>query len=137
MDAINENDNLKFLESLSDSLEQLLKNRNVRVILSCRSEYYDLKYKKYLFKESSNISVSFLDLQEENYSYEARERLIANYARHYNFKGELSEEVKEKAIKQLLLVRILFELYSGKNVNIYELNKYKLYKKYIDGEDNK
>ena len=137
VDAINENDNSDFLESLSDSLEQLLKNKNVLVILSCRSEYYDLKYKKYLFKEGTRYNASFLNLQEGDYSYEARERLIANYARHYKFEGELSEEVKGKITKQLLLVRILFEVYSGKNDNIYELNKYKLYKQYIDGTDNK
>lgn len=137
VDAINENDNSDFLESLSDSLEQLLKNKNVLVILSCRSEYYDLKYKKYLFKEGTRYNASFLNLQEGDYSYEARERLIANYARRYKFEGELSEEVKGKITKQLLLVRILFEVYSGKNDNIYELNKYKLYKQYIDGTDNK
>lgn len=137
VDAINENDNSDFLEFLSDSLEQLLKNKNVLVILSCRSEYYDLKYKKYLFKEGTRYNASFLNLQEGDYSYEARERLIANYARHYKFEGELSEEVKDKITKQLLLVRILFEMYSGKNDNIYELNKYKLYKQYIDGADNK
>ncbi len=135
VDAINENDNTEFLESISDSIEKLLKNSHVRVIISCRSEYYDLKYKKYLFKKGSKVSASFLDLQAEEYSYEARERLITNYARHYNFTGELSEGVKEKITKQLLLVRILFEVYSGKKENIYELNKYKLYKQYIDGTD--
>ena len=137
IDAINENDNIEFLESLSDSIEKLLKIKHVRVILSCRSEYYDLKYKKYLFKESSRFRASFLNLQEEDYSYEARERLITNYACHYKFTGELSEEVKEKITRQLLLVRILFEVYSGKNDYIYELNKYRLYKQYIDGVNNK
>lgn len=136
VDAINENDSTEFLESLSDSIDKLLQIKRVRIILSCRSEYFDFKYSKYLTKESSKSRISFLDLQEGDYSYEAKERLISNYARHYKFTGELSENVKDKVTRQLLLVRILFEVCSEKNEKIYELNKYELYKKYIDGTDN-
>lgn len=137
VDAINENENTEFLESLSTSIERLLKFKHVKLIISCRSEYYDLKYEKYLFKDKENFSSCYLDLQGGEYSNEAKERLINNYAHHYNFKGDLSEEVKEKITRQLLLVRILFEFYSGKTNKIYELNKYELYKQYIDGADNK
>lgn len=136
VDAINENDSEAFLNSFSDDIEKLLGYKCVRVIISCRSEYFDLKYKKYVMNESLQHKGCYLDIQEGEYTYEARERLITNYAQHYSFKGELSEGVKEKIINQLLLVKILFEVYSGKKENIYELNKYELYKTYIDNQNN-
>lgn len=63
VDAINENENTEFLESLSTSIERLLKFKHVKLIISCRSEYYDLKYEKYLFKDKENFSSCYLDLQ--------------------------------------------------------------------------
>ena len=136
IDAINENESIEFLESFADSVEKLMRFGHVKIIISCRSEYFDLRYKKYLVTENLIKEVSYLDLQESDYSYEARERLISNYANHYNFDGELSEAVKEKITRQLLLVRIFFETNAGKTDKIFELNKYELYKKYIDGAEN-
>ncbi len=136
IDAVNENDSNSFLDSFAKQVEKVLGFHHVKVIVSCRSEYYDLEYKKYLVANSIKTDICYLDLQENEYTYEARERLISNYARHYGFTGEIAEGVKEKLTKQLLLVRIFFEIYAHKSENIYELNKYELYQTYIDNTDN-
>jgi len=136
IDAINENDSNSFLDSFAEHVEKILCFHRVKVIVSCRSEYFDLKYRNYLIANSIKTDICYLDLQEDEYTYEAKERLISNYAQHYGFTGDIAEGVKEKITKQLLLVRILFEIYAHKSENIYELNKYELYKKYIDATDN-
>lgn len=131
IDAINENDNDSFLKTFSRNIEKIIKIGSVKVIVSCRSEYYDMFYKDYLISPNLEKRVCLLNLQEEEYSDIAFERMISNYRKHYNFKGEISKEVKEKLSNQLLLVKILFETYEGKTDNIYELNKYELYNKYM------
>lgn len=132
IDAINENDSKEFLETFEDGIYSLIKHNNVKVVVSCRSEYFDVRYKKFLLTEKLEPRASFLNLQADKYSDIAIERMFRNYETHYNFTGEISELVKEKLSNQLLLVKIFFEVYEGKNDSVYELNKYKLYKTYID-----
>ena len=132
IDAINENDIESFLENLSSDITFFTKYKTVKVIVSCRSEYYETKYKRYLVSDSLNKSFVSLSLQDEKYSQNACDRLIKNYATHYNFTGDISEVVKEKITSQLLLTRIFFEVYQNQSSNVYELNKFELYKRYLE-----
>ena len=136
VDAINENNTESFLESFSKHVERLLKCNHIKVIVSCRSEYFDAKYKKYLITSRLEQNACKINLQEDKYTAEAKERLLSNYAQHYGFSGELSESVKEKLTGQLLLVRIFFEIYANKSDKVFDLNKFELYKKYIESTDN-
>ena len=136
IDAINENNKDVFLESFANQLEKLLRFHRIKVIVSCRSEYYIAKYRKHMITSGTEQQACYMDLQEDKYTYEARERLLFNYARHYGFSGDLSENVKEKIVNQLLLVRLFFEVYANKSEDVFELNKFELYKRYIELCDN-
>ena len=132
IDAINENDKVLFLENLGSDIKFFTKYQTVKVIVTCRSEYYEVKYKQYLEAEGLKESFVSLSLQAEKYSQNACAKLIRNYANHYRFNGDISEVVREKITSQLLLARIFFEVYQDQNTNVYELNKFELYKRYLE-----
>lgn len=131
LDAINENETTEFMESLPSFIDSMLKYQNVRILISCRSEYFDLKYRKYLLDEVMS-DVYCYDIMSETYSAVAKERIYSNYQRAFNFTGEVSQEVKEKLFQQLLLMRMFFEVYRNSKANIISLNKYQIFQKYID-----
>lgn len=108
LDAINENETAEFMESLPGFINNMLKYRNVRIIISCRSEYFDLKYRRYLVDEVDE-EVYCYDILNEEYSVVAKERMYDNYKRTFNFQGEVSYEVKEKLYQQLLLMRMFLK----------------------------
>lgn len=137
-DAINENDLEEFKNSLPGFINNMLKYSNVRIIVSCRSEYFDLKYKQCLVDDVETEPCCY-DILSEKYSSIAKKRMFDNYVQAFNFRGTISLEVEEKLYQQLLLMRMFFEVYKDSAANIISLNKYEVFKKYIDvvmGEDN-
>lgn len=131
LDAINENETMEFMESLPNFIDNMLKYQNVRVIVSCRSEYFDLKYRKYLVDEVAS-DVYCYDIMSETYSSVAKERMYRNYRSAFNFTGEVSQEAKDKLFQQLLLMRMFFEVHRDSKANIISLNKYEIFQKYIE-----
>lgn len=131
LDAINENETMDFRESLPCFINNMLKYSNVRILVSCRSEYFDLKYRRYLVDEVMG-DVCCYDIMSEKYSAVAKERMYSNYQKAFNFKGEVSQEVKEKLYHQLLLMRMFFEVHKNSKANIINLNKYEIFQKYIE-----
>lgn len=131
LDAINENETSEFIESLPCFINNILKYHNMRMIVSCRSEYFDLKYRQYLVDEVDS-DVYCYDIMSGEYSAVAKERMYNNYCSAFNFTGEASQEVKEKLSHQLLLMRMFFEVYRNSKANIISLNKYEIFQKYIE-----
>lgn len=131
LDAINENETTEFMESLPCFIDNMLKYHNVRIIVSCRSEYFHLKYKQYLVDKVASDAYCY-DIMSENYSTVAKERMYGNYRSAFNFTGEVSPEVKEKLFRQLLLMRMFFEVHRNSKANIISLNKYEIFQKYIE-----
>lgn len=131
LDAVNENDDDEFYNSLPGFLDDLLRYKNVRVILSCRNEYFDLKYKKYLVERVHNKPYCF-DMMQDRYSIIALNRMFTIYSKQFNFYGKVTDSVRKKLYKQLLLMRMFFEVYKDSGDNINYLDKYKIFQKYID-----
>lgn len=131
IDAVNENTSKEFSDSLPVFINRMLKFSNVRIIASCRSEYFDLKYKSYLIDQVDTPAYCY-DIMKEDYTFVAKERLYENYKKAFNFCGELSLDAKEKLFQQLLLMRMFFEVNKDSNAIINTLNKYEIFQKYID-----
>lgn len=131
IDAINESRSWEFLESLSDFINKILKYRKVKIIVSCRSEYFDLKYKNILVDGVDEVVYCY-DIMKEEYSYVAKKKMYENYKKTFNYSGELSEVEKEKLYNQLLLMRMFFEVHKNSDLNVNSLNKYEIFQLYID-----
>lgn len=108
IDAINENGNEEFYKSLPKFINKILKYPMVKIITSCRSEYFDLKFRKVLI-EQINYPVLCYDILQGTYSSVAKERLYDNYCKAFNFNGTVAQEVKEKLFNQLLLMRMFLK----------------------------
>ena len=130
IDAINENQSDSFYKSLIVFLNGMLKYKNVKIIVSCRSEYFDLKYKSILIDKINNYGYCY-DILKENYTDLAKEKIYENYKKAFNYSGDISLQVKEKLFCQLLLMRMFFEVNKNSSVYINSLNKYEIFDKYI------
>lgn len=131
IDAINENESKEFVESLPRFVNSMLKYHKIKIIVSCRSEYFDLKYKEILVDKVEEDAFCY-DIMSEEYSYVAKERMFENYKNAFHYSGQVSLEVKEKLYQQLLLMRMFFEVHKNSDATVNSLNKYEIFQKYID-----
>lgn len=131
IDAINENEAQEFVESLPGFINNMLKYHSVKIMVSCRSEYFDLKYKEILVDKIEEKVLCY-DILNEEYSFVAKERMYENYKNAFNYSGHVSLEVKEKLYQQLLLMRMFFEVNKDSDAVVISLNKYEIFQRYID-----
>ena len=131
IDAVNENSNQEFLEKLPTFLNRILDKRNIRVIISCRSEYYETRYKKIL-QENVKHTALYDNIQDQKYSRNAINRMFDNYSNRFDFKGKMSPFVRSKLSQELLLMRMFFETNVGSKQIFNDLDYYKLYETYIN-----
>lgn len=139
IDAVNENEDKVFCPNLSSFLNNMLGYSHIKVIVSCRSEYYDSRFKKPLV-EDVLVPANEMNLENGQYNEAALGRLYRVYSDYFHFTGEISLPVKEVLNRQLLLMRIFFEVYQGQSVNVSSIRTYELFKRYverIDDEDYK
>ena len=130
IDAINENDNREFVESLGEFLRYFLSYRNIKIILSCRSEYFDSRFKTFFADCDKDVYIHNLALEE--YNSRASEKMIQIYREYYNVQGVFSSNFQEKLLRSLFLMRIFFEVSAGKPQESLEFRNAEIYKQYIN-----
>lgn len=130
IDAINENDSEAFSETINEFIGQVIKYGSVKVLFSCREEYYEQRTSRYENKLSApNPYVYKPDyhVKQKNVS----EILIPGYKKHFAFTGELSDHVEYKLRTNMLLLRVFFEAFRGSSEHIVTIDKYQVFSKYI------
>lgn len=130
IDAINENDKEIFIDSISPLLETLSKYTRIRVLMSCRSEYFDSRYKM-LFASSEEHPYIY-NLHETAYSERATTKMIRAYMDYFNVRGPFSVEMQEKLQNSLFLTRIFFEINSNLDECMLEFRNAEIYKLYFE-----
>lgn len=130
IDAINENDSEVFASSIGKMIDQLSKYKRIKVICSCRSEYFDVRYKKYF--EKCVVIPYIFPLDQVDYDDRAKEKMMFLYQRHYNVHVALSANVRERLMHSLLLMRLFFEVNTGRNTDNLELRDAEIYKAYLE-----
>jgi len=131
IDAINENDNEGFGNRIVTFCKEILKYNHVKVIVSCRNEYYQERFRKYLVEEI-DISAFEFDLKEQSYTSAAIDRIIKAYSKHFNYTGTISPAVQNVLSEQLLLLRIFFEVNKGSNKDVLSILKHEIFAQYIE-----
>lgn len=129
-DAINENDREVFTNSISTLLETFSKYSRIRVLLTCRREYFDSRYKT-LFSAGKDKPYIF-NLQESEYDERATMKMIKAYMKHFNVRGPFSLETQEKLKNSLFLTRIFFEVNSNRDECMLEFRNAEIYKLYFE-----
>lgn len=130
IDAINENDTEIFASSIGKLIDELSNYKRFKIVCSCRSEYFDARYKKYFEKCAAEPYIFALDQVE--YGDRAKEKMMFLYRKYYNVHVSLSANVRERLMHSLLLMRLFFEVNSGRNTDNLELRDAEIYKAYIE-----
>ena len=106
-DAINENDSDGFGNRISTFINKISDYSRVKIVVSCRNEYYKERFRKYLV-EKVNIPAFEFDLKEQRYTSTAINRIIKTYSNHFNYSGNISPAVKSVLSEQLLFTTNIF-----------------------------
>lgn len=130
IDAINENDREVFVDSIGNLMEAFSNHSRIRILFTCRSEYFDSRYKM-LFSGGCEEPYIF-NLTDAHYDERATEKMIMAYMSHYNVHGPISADMRKKLMNSLFLTRIFFEVNSNRNECKLEFRNAEIYKLYFD-----
>ncbi len=130
IDAVNENDTKGFEDRLAKFLNEMFRYGCVKIIVSCRNEYYRERFREILVEKVHEPAVEF-DLKEQHYDLVALDRVIMAYSRYFHYSGIISPVVKDVLSKQLLLLRIFFEVNKGKSEDALSVRKHEIFAQYI------
>lgn len=131
IDAINENDNDGFSNRIVTFCNEIFRYSRVKVIVSCRNEYYQDRFRDYLV-EKVDISAFEFDLKEQRYTSAAIDRIIKAYSKYFNYNGTISPAVQNVLSEQLLFLRIFFEVNKDDNMDVLSIRKHEIFVQYIE-----
>ncbi|MCM1221835.1 MAG: hypothetical protein NC548_45925 [Lachnospiraceae bacterium] len=130
VDGLNENGSPQLLSAnLCNFIRELINHEHIKIILTCRTEYYKERFAdiEKLFPEQT-IRIDHLHAHLNDAQ---KERLLNNYLNYFEIQANLSEEIKTELTKNLLLLRIFAEAYSGQTLSfVNDLHKDELFETY-------
>lgn len=130
IDAINENDSESFAATINEFVKHVIKYRSVKLLFSCREEYYEQRTSRY----EKQPSVPNPYVYRPDYivkQKDASEILIPAYRKYFAFDGQLSDYVEYRLRTNMLLLRVFFEAFRGSSEHVVSIDKYQVFKKYI------
>lgn len=130
IDAVNENDHAGYGANINAFVNSMTKYDRVKLIVSCRSEYYSERFAKHLSEEVTQKHL-ILDIKDGKYPDAAIDRVIERYKEYFHYNGVISESVKYVLSQHLLLLRIFFETNQNKNENVLSIRKHELFAAYV------
>jgi len=146
IDGLNENSNIEhFSQELYKFTENILERDFVRLIFTCRSEYFKERFtifKNPTFKDSmmllDNYMSRYHDYINENLPEYLEERLLKSYFNFFKVENTIFTNVRHQLANDFLLLRIFCEVY-GKKTNpnppieqVYNIYKDDLFKRYFE-----
>lgn len=130
IDAINENESDTFGQDLASMIDNLLCYKRFNVIVSCRNEYFEEKFKSTI-QDGVKANSFIVDAKDVTYRDIALDRLFNAYGNYFNFHGVISPYAKHILSQQLLLLRMFFEVYRDSNKTVVNVNRHEVFVKYI------
>ncbi|UXS48282.1 SMEK domain-containing protein [Agrobacterium tumefaciens] len=116
IDGINEVNALEeFNDELKDFCNAVCQYDLIKVVVTCRSEFFDEKYSSLLNEPFSDQIHRVKDLRAKMTDASKR-RLLRSYLDHFQVTGRLSGVAKEFLQNDLLLLRIFSESHEGQHV---------------------
>ncbi|WP_318477716.1 SMEK domain-containing protein [Photobacterium leiognathi] len=132
IDGINEvNDLQGFVNELKLFLDALCQYDFVRVIITCRNEFFDHKFSEVFEPYVSKCLFRIQDLRNEM-SETNKANLLQEYIKHFNIKLKLSSKSKSFLENDLILLRLFCQINEGKEIgHVSEIYKGELFERYL------
>ena len=133
IDGLNENSQPAALASnLILFITEIEKYSNIRVIFTCRNEYYDIYFKSIESSISANNYVKNTNIYS-GLGNQERKILLGRYLKYFNISASLSEEIEKELSEDLLLLRIFSEAFADKHLgSVHTLLYDEMYQLYYD-----
>ena len=132
IDGLNENPNPEtFSRNLQVFLDAVLQYDCVKVIMTCRTEYYKECFTTFddAFKDKM-IKIGDLN---KHLDEDERGRLLDNYLRYFKITAQFGHHVQERLCDDLLLLRIFCEANRNKNLGVvHSIKREELFTEYYD-----
>lgn len=132
IDGINEVGDIKgFVAELRVFLEALCQYDFVKIVLTCRTEFFDHKFAWVFEPQFSDHLYRVKDLRSEM-SDDNKSRLLGAYLRHFQIKVSLSRHARKFLKNDFILLRIFCEIHEGKNIGyVPDIYKGDIFKGYL------
>lgn len=132
LDGINEVSDLHGLvDELKVFLEALCQYEFVKIIITCRNEFFDHKFTRVFSPQFSDYIYRVQDLRNEMSDYN-KSKLLTDYFSHFNINANLSKSSKAFLENDLILLRLFCEIYENKNIGyVSDIYKGELFENYL------
>ena len=132
IDGINEVGDLDgFVAELRVFLEALCQYDFVKIVLTCRNEFFDHKFAGVFEPQFFDYLYRVKDLRNEM-SEENKSRLLEAYLRHFKINAQFSNVATEFLENDLILLRIFSEIHEGKNIGyVPDIYKGDIFEQYL------
>ncbi|MCF6282617.1 MAG: ATP-binding protein [Candidatus Polarisedimenticolaceae bacterium] len=132
IDGINEVGDLDgFVSELRVFLEALCQYDFLKVLITCRNEFFDHKFAGVFEPQFSDHLYRVKDLRSEM-SDENKSRLLEAYLHHFKIKAHFSNVATEFLENDLILLRIFSEIHEGKNIGyVPDIYKGDIFEEYL------
>ncbi|WP_279146858.1 SMEK domain-containing protein, partial [Photobacterium carnosum] len=103
IDGINEiTNNVKFRQSFIDFISKSSQYDTIKVIVTCRSEFFEKQYNYFSNQELSHVTYHVKDLKSKLTDIQ-RENIVKIYLEYFNVNCSLSKDAEEALISDFLL----------------------------------
>ena len=132
IDGLNEINDLEgFNNELKLFLNAVTEFESVKVILTCRSEFFSQKFSSIL-NEPFSASIHHISDLKAQMSDAAKERLLSAYLVHFKITADLSKQAHEFLQNDLLLLRIFCEIHENSDIGfVSTIYKGRLFMEYL------
>lgn len=132
IDGINEVGDLDgFVAELRVFLEALCQYDFVKIVITCRNEFFDHKFAGVFEPQFSDHLYRVKDLRNEMLD-ENKSRLLEAYLHHFKIKGQFSNVATEFLENDLILLRIFSEIHEDKNIGyVPDIYKGDIFEQYL------
>ncbi|MBM3063346.1 SMEK domain-containing protein [Citrobacter braakii] len=132
IDGINEIGDLNgFVAELRVFLEALVQYDFVKILITCRNEFFDHKFSDVFEPQFSTYLYRVKNLRKEM-SENNKSRLLKSYIEHFKIKSKLSGHAKDFLKNDLILLRIFCEINQGKNIGyVSDIYKGDMFEQYL------
>jgi hypothetical protein len=132
IDGLNEHDDLAiFATEVEKLIERCLRYPHLRVLMTCRSEYFDARFANLGRSSFSDLMVTERDIHrrmEDTY----KKRLVAGYLSFFNIRCRMDDTAETKLASDALLLRFFCEAYAGaKELTVGSICKDALFRTYL------
>ncbi len=135
IDGINENVNPKLLrQNIEDFIEELLDQTFIRVIISCRTEYFESNFNNLMKSSFLDKTRRITSLTVDRMDEHLKLKLFYTYMRHFTVSFDsITNAAYDQLVSNFLILRIFCETYSKTHLGyIDNIYKQELFRKYYE-----